>query len=178
MSRPYRATETIDQEGAGPVRAGWEVERVTLADSPDTPILYVRVDGEFDLTRAYTDRDELYRIMTAIHAGLWPSLAKGVDTGATYEQLAEVLETWHKVLADTSEPNMAARVREHSRAVRELVECVSNLHMEAGPDRSAEPVSYHRREVGLCPDEGDHWLADCPDRECPNWVQHMRESAG
>lgn len=59
------SVEILDEEDAGPVRTGWEVELVRLADTPDARILRLRVDGEFDLTDP-ADRQQIDRIQTAI----------------------------------------------------------------------------------------------------------------
>lgn len=173
----YAATTEI---GGGPAtvnRAPWEVYRQAHRHGEFDEAV-VRVDGPFDLTDT-ADRAVLYHLMESVHTVLYPALGWGMETGATYGELVEVLELWHKVLADTAgqrraEPgrhhrNVAACVAEYTQAVCDLIECISNSHTEAGPDKSSEPLAWHRREVGLCPDGGDHWYGDCGLYECRTW---------
>jgi hypothetical protein len=95
------------------------------------------------------------------------------EQGASHAELCELLDTYAELLGS---PSLRYPTRsEIQAALGGFVDTLGNLHSEPGDDRDVLTLAEHRREIGMCPDGGDHWYADCGPHECPTWREAAYE---
>jgi hypothetical protein len=123
--------------------------------------IYGPDDDHYPTADGYYPRGELARIAPP-----------RVYTGATLLETAKVYEDYVKALCADDGPIPAGWRKEVAGALGALIDALHNQITDPEPADSRDACTAEEiaKELGLCPDSGDHlYGAACASYECPTW---------